>query len=85
MVDAVSTGLSATDKAAVLGQVMALIVLAGGVALVGDLCSAIAGFVSEAQSQVATDYVHSLLHAKNCRKRHPQGTDATQWFICSPV
>ncbi len=65
MVDAVSTGLSATDKAAVLGQVMTLIVLAGGVALAGDLCSAIAGFVSEAQSQVVTDYVHSLLHAKS--------------------
>lgn len=65
MVDAVSTGLSVTDKAAVLGQVMALIVLAGAVALVGDLCGAIAGFVSDAQSQVVTDYVHSLLHAKS--------------------
>ncbi|MEW5858529.1 MAG: ABC transporter ATP-binding protein [Cyanobacteriota bacterium] len=65
MVDAVSTGLSATDKAAVLGQVMALIVLAGGVALAGDLCGASAGFVSDAQSQVVTDYVHSLLHAKS--------------------
>src|SRR3712207_1362424 len=65
MVDAISTGLSATDKAAVLGQVMALIVLAGGVALVGDLCSAIAKFVSDAQSQIVTDYVHNLLHAKS--------------------
>ncbi len=65
MVDAVSTGLSATDKAAVLRQVMALIVLAGGVALVGDLCGAIAGFVSDAQSQIVTDYVHNLLHAKS--------------------
>ena len=65
MVDAVSIGLNATDKAAVLGQVMTLIVLAGGVALLGDLCSAIAGFVSDAQSLVVTDYVHSLLHAKS--------------------
>ncbi len=65
MVDAVSTGLSATDKAAVLRQVMALIVLAGGVTLVGDLCSAIARFVSDAQSQIVTDYVHNLLHAKS--------------------
>src|SRR5919202_1145861 len=65
MVDAVSIGLNATDKAAVLGQVMTLIVLAGGVALVGDLCSAIAGFVSEAKSLVVTAYVHRLLHAKS--------------------
>jgi ATP-binding cassette subfamily B protein len=65
MVDAVSTGLSATDKAMTLRQVMVLIVLAGGVTLTGDLCGAIAGFVREAQSQVVTDYVHSLLHAKS--------------------
>ncbi len=65
MVDAVSTGLTAADKAAILGQVMVLIILAGAIALLGDLCGAIAGFVSEAQSQVVTDHIHSLLHAKS--------------------
>jgi len=65
IVDAVSTGLTTTDKATALGQVIGLIVLAGVIALAGDLCSTFAGFVSQAQSQVVTDYVHSLLHAKS--------------------
>jgi ATP-binding cassette subfamily B protein len=43
IVDAVSTGLTTTDKASALGQVIGLIVLAGAIALAGDLCSTLQG------------------------------------------
>src|SRR4028119_1367064 len=65
MVDAVSTGLTTSDKAAALGQVMMLVVLAGVVALAGNLCSSLVGLVSVAQTQLVTDHVHSILHAKS--------------------
>lgn len=65
MVDAVSTGLTTSDKAAVLRHVMTLVVLAGVVALAGNLCSSLVKLVSVAQTQLVTDRVHNILQVKS--------------------
>lgn len=65
MVDAVSTGLTNSDKAAVLRHVMTLVVLAGVVALAGNLCSSLVKLVSVAQTQLVTDRVHNILQVKS--------------------
>ncbi len=65
MVDAVSTGLTTSDKAAVLRHVMTLVVLAGVVALIGNLCSSLVKLVSVAQTQLVTDRVHNILQVKS--------------------
>jgi ATP-binding cassette, subfamily B, bacterial len=65
MVDSVSTGLSATNKTAALGQVMVLVVLAGAIALIGNLCNSLVSLVSVAQTQLVTDRMLSILHAKS--------------------
>ncbi len=65
MVDAVSTGLTTSDKAAVLGHVMTLVVLAGVVALAGNSCSSLVKLVSVAQTQLVTDRVHNILQVKS--------------------
>jgi ATP-binding cassette subfamily B protein len=64
VVDAVTTGIATSDKGAAFGQVAFLIGLAGIVTLVSHLCGSIEELVSEAQAQVVTDYMYSLLHAK---------------------
>lgn len=48
-----------------LSNIIRLIILAALVTLATDICNSLSGFVSEAQSQVVTDYVHNLLHAKS--------------------
>jgi len=65
VVDTVTTGLVATDKAAAFGQVALLIGLAGGVALITALFRSLAGLVSEVQAQVITDHMSDVLHAKS--------------------
>lgn len=65
MVDAVSTGLTTSDKAAVLRHVMTLVVLAGVVALAGNLCGSLVKLVSVAQTQLVTDRVHNILQVKS--------------------
>ena len=65
MVDAVAVGLAAPDKALAIGTVACFIGLAATVALVGDVCRAVAGLVSEGQSLTVTDYMYDILHAKS--------------------
>jgi len=65
VVDAVTTGLAAPDKGVAFRQVALLIGLMGAVTLVGALCRSLAGLVSEAQSQVVTDHMSDILHAKS--------------------
>jgi ATP-binding cassette, subfamily B, bacterial len=65
LVDGVTAGLAATDKAAAFQQVFWLVVLAGVVTLLSDLCRAWSTFASTAQSELVKDYVHDLLHAKS--------------------
>ncbi len=65
VVDAVSIGLTSTNKEFAFSQVAFFIVLAGIVSLVDALCSSFAELVSEGQAMVVTDYVYSILHAKS--------------------
>ncbi len=64
IVDAVSAGITSPDKAAALRQVAFYVVLAAMVILFGALCSSLAGLVRQAQSQVVSDHVHDVLHAR---------------------
>lgn len=65
MVDAVTRGISAPDKGEAFGHVASLIALAGGVALFSAFFGSLAELVREAQSQVVTDQMHDILHAKS--------------------
>ncbi|PKN38857.1 MAG: ABC transporter ATP-binding protein [Deltaproteobacteria bacterium HGW-Deltaproteobacteria-2] len=65
MVDAVTAGLTASDKGMAFRQVLFLICLMGIVTLVGVLARSIAGLVSEAQSLAVTDHMNNVLHAKS--------------------
>lgn len=65
VIDAVTTGTTVNNKEGALGQVAFLVFLSGTVALVSALCRSIAGLVNEAQSQVVTDYMYGVLHAKS--------------------
>jgi ATP-binding cassette subfamily B protein len=65
VVDAVTVGLAAPHKGVAFGQVALLIGLMGAVTLVAGLCRSIAGLVNEAQSQVVTDHISDILHAKS--------------------
>lgn len=64
VVDSVTASLSSTDKTLAFAHVGFLILLAGTVALINNLCSAISGLVNEAHAQLVNDHVQTLLHAK---------------------
>jgi ATP-binding cassette, subfamily B, bacterial len=64
-VDAVSSGLAAPDRGLVFKRVVFLIGLMGAVTLLNVLTRSIAGLISEGQSQVVTDHMHDVLHAKS--------------------
>lgn len=64
VVDAVSIGLTSTDKEAALRQTLLLIALAGLLTLVTAVCSSIAELVSTMQALVVTDHMQGILHAK---------------------
>ncbi len=65
MVDGVTTGLTAPDKAAAFAQVAFLIGLMGAVTLLSTVIRSITGLVGEVQSQVITDHMNDVLHAKS--------------------
>jgi ATP-binding cassette subfamily B protein len=65
LVDAVTAGIAAADRAAAFRQVFLLVILAAIATLSSDLCRAWAAFASTTQSQLVEDYVHDLLHAKS--------------------
>lgn len=64
-VDAVSSGVTAPDKGLILKRVIFLVGLMGAVTLLTVLIRSIAGLISEAQSQVVTDNMQDVLHAKS--------------------
>src|SRR4030042_5081495 len=64
-VGAVSSGMAAPDKGPVFRQVIFLVGLMGAVALLNVLTRSIAGLISEGQSQVITDHMQDVLHAKS--------------------
>ncbi|MFP5271176.1 ABC transporter transmembrane domain-containing protein [Coleofasciculus sp.] len=65
VIDAVTIGSQATDKTVAFFQVAFLISLSGAVALGSTLCRSIARLVNETQTQVVTDYIYDILHAKS--------------------
>ncbi|MBW1981972.1 MAG: ABC transporter ATP-binding protein [Deltaproteobacteria bacterium] len=65
IVDAVTYAVGSADKAAALSQVLLLIALAAGVALLQVFCRALAGLVQEAQTLAVTDHMYGVLHAKS--------------------
>lgn len=64
-VDGVTTGLAASDKWTAFRQVAFFIGLMGAVTLFAVLARSIASLVSETQSQVITDHMNDVLHAKS--------------------
>jgi ATP-binding cassette, subfamily B, bacterial len=65
IVDSFTQGLATANSGTAWQNVLLLIVLAAAIALVTDWCNSLSGLVNEAQSQVVTDYVQNLLHAKS--------------------
>lgn len=65
LVDTVTTAITVADKATAFSTLLLLVSLAGITALCSDLCRSLAGYTSEAQSQIVTDHVHDVLHAKS--------------------
>lgn len=72
IIDAVTAGISGGNniiissiKQSAFSQVLLFVALAGLTALFADLCRSLSSYASEAQSQIVTDFVHDLLHAKS--------------------
>lgn len=64
IIDAVTTGIATPDKGTTFKQIALLIALTGIVALANNLCSSIAELVNTAQTQLVTDYMYGIVHAK---------------------
>jgi ATP-binding cassette, subfamily B, bacterial len=65
IVDAVTAGLLAPEKADSLKKVTLLILLAAAVALFAACCRSLTEIVKEAQIQVVTDHVADVIHGKS--------------------
>jgi ATP-binding cassette, subfamily B, bacterial len=65
IVDAVTEGLRSPDRGAAFKHTLVLIALAGGVAVFQVLVRSLEGLVSQAQSQITTDFVTDILHSKS--------------------
>ena len=64
IIDAVTTGIATPDKGTTFKQIALLIGLTGIVALANNVCSSIAELVTTAQTQLVTDYMYGIVHAK---------------------
>jgi ATP-binding cassette subfamily B protein len=65
IVDGVVFALDSADKAAALREVLILILLAGGIALLNTLLRLVGSYVREAQSLKIADHMYGVLHAKS--------------------
>jgi len=65
IVDAVTFSISAPDQTAAFKQVIVLIGLTAGIALLQAFCQLAANLVREAQSFHVTDYVTNIIHEKS--------------------
>ena len=65
VIDAVTAGLVATDKAPAFANVGFFIALLGCVFLLESVLAAITALVNTAQAQIVTDKMHDILHAKS--------------------
>jgi ATP-binding cassette subfamily B protein len=64
-VDAVTAGIVAPEKTSAIRLVVVLVCLTGGAALAADFLSSIAKVVGQAQAEVVSEYVQTLLHAQS--------------------
>lgn len=65
IIDRVTGGIVGVDQAAAFKGVSIFIVMAGLVILLNALCRTLAEFARETQSQIVTDYVSDVIHAKS--------------------
>ena len=65
VVDAVAGGVTASDKLAAFKHAAVMVGLAGVVALVTGLIRTIAGIVNDAQTQVVSNHMYDVIHAKS--------------------
>ena len=65
IVDAVTLSLTQPDKSLAFKQIVLLVILAGGVALLNALSQLLANMANEALSLTVTDHVYDILHAKS--------------------
>lgn len=64
-VNTITAGFATSDPGRVFEEVTILLVLMGAVSLFSTLFDAVAKLVTEAQTQVVTDHVYTILHAKS--------------------
>ena len=65
IVDAVTFSINTPDKTQAFKQIVLLIVIAAGVALLSALCQLLSNLINEAMSLTVSDHVFDILHAKS--------------------
>ncbi|MGD9851228.1 MAG: ABC transporter ATP-binding protein [Nitrospirales bacterium] len=65
LVDTISMGVGQSDSSFSLDGLFYLILAMGGVAFVNNACGTLSSLVLRIQSQIVTDHMHKLLHAKS--------------------
>ena len=65
MVDAVAEGLRSPSAGFALEHATKLLIVMGGAGFLSAICSTLSTLVSRMQSQIVTDHMHAILHAKS--------------------
>lgn len=65
VIDEVSRSIAAPNKTLAFQRVLVYIVLAGGVILLGAICNAVSAFLRQVQSELISDKMHHIIHAKS--------------------
>ena len=65
LVDEVTVGFTQSDVSMHLERIIYLILAMGGVTFLNNICGTLSTLVSSIQSQIVTDHMHALLHAKS--------------------
>jgi ATP-binding cassette subfamily B protein len=65
IVDAVTISINTPDKTQAFKQIVLLIIIAAGVALLSALCQLLSNLINESMSLTVTDHVFDILHAKS--------------------
>lgn len=65
IVDSVVAGIASPDREAAFRQVLAYVLMAGGVALAAALVRSLQALAGEVQGQLVTDHLSDLLHAQS--------------------
>ncbi|MBN1996270.1 ABC transporter ATP-binding protein [candidate division KSB1 bacterium] len=65
VIEAVTTGMTEPDKKAAFIRITVLIVAVGGVNVLSNLLTSLAGYIQERQSLLVTDYVFTKIHEKS--------------------